>query len=145
LAPGNFDYVIATRELPAGGSERISDPQAFMERLIVLIENLVAKKQVNIYGDATALPENLKTQYDALWTPERMDRVIKALKDANVAMEINDRLRVPSPAFINRAKAAGVRFTFGSGNTGPNDLGRLAYCIAMIEECRLAPNNLWLP
>jgi histidinol phosphatase-like PHP family hydrolase len=74
-----------------------------------------------------------------------MHRVNKALKDGNVAMEINDRLHLPGPEFIKRAKDAGVRFTFGSGNTGAADLGKLSYCIAMIEECRLTPKNLWEP
>ncbi len=74
-----------------------------------------------------------------------MDRVIKALHEGTVAMEINDRLRVPSPAFIKRAKAAGVKFTFGGGNTAPADLGRLSYCIDMASECHLRPANIWFP
>ncbi len=113
--------------------------------MIFKIEQLAAIKGVNIYGEATALPEPLKADYEKLWTEDRMDRVIKAMKDNNVAMEINDRLQIPSAAFIKRAKAAGVKFTFGSDNTGPGDLGRLSYCIAMIGECHLTPADLWFP
>jgi hypothetical protein len=145
LPAGIYDYVLATTAFPGDGKGPISDPQTFMEQLLVLIENLAATRKVNIWSEATALPEELKAKYDTLWTPERMDRVIKALKDANIAIEINDRLRVPSAAFVNRAKAAGLRFTFGSGNTGPNDLGKLAYCIGLIQQCQLTPNSLWLP
>lgn len=128
-----FDYVLSE----ATASE--------IEQLVGYVEKLAATQRVNIYANATALPDALKGNYDTLWTEERMDRVINALKDGNVAMEINDRLKVPSAAFIKRAKAAGVKFTFGSGNTSPSDLGNLAYCIAMIQECRLTANDLWLP
>ncbi len=114
-----------------------------MDQFVERIEKLTGN--ANIWARATALPDALKADYDSLWTPERMDRVIKALKDGNIAMEINDRLHTPSAAFIQRAKAAGVRFTFGSDNTGPNDLGKLAYCIDMIQQCGLKPANMWTP
>jgi hypothetical protein len=142
---GKFDYVIADTVTWTDGDVAVGDPESFMDQLIGRIEQLAGNGHVNIFAGATALPDSLKADYDTLWTTERMDRVIKALKDGNVAMEINDRLRVPSAAFINRAKAAGIRFTFGSDNTGPNDLGRLSYCITMIGECHLAAKNLWQP
>ena len=74
-----------------------------------------------------------------------MDRVIRALVDNDVALEINDRYKIPSPAFIKRAKANGVKFTFGTNNTSRDDLGKLEYCIAMVEECGLTPNDIWIP
>jgi hypothetical protein len=146
-SPGaNYDYVLAVPTTSGAMRDaRPADPQQFMESLVAQIEKLAAAKGVNIYAEATALPDSLKADYDTLWTDARRDRVIKALHDGGVAMEINDRLQVPSAAFIKRAKAAGVKFTFGSGNTGPADLGRLSYCIAMISECQLRPANLWFP
>lgn len=144
LAGTNFDYVIAGPGLPIRAA-RFPDPQQFMDRQVQLIEQVAAKTGVKILAEATALPDSLKSNYDTLWTPERMDRVIKALHDANVAMEINDRLQVPSAAFIKRAKAGGVKFAFGSGNTGPDDLGRLSYCIAMVGECGLKLADIWTP
>jgi histidinol phosphatase-like PHP family hydrolase len=74
-----------------------------------------------------------------------MDRVIKVLVDHHVAMEINDRRKIPSAAFIKRAKAAGVKFTFGTNNAGADDLGNLSYCIAMVEECGLTAADMWMP
>jgi hypothetical protein len=142
----NFDYVIARPMRPnLLRTARFPDPQAFLERQVALIEHLATTKGVTIYGDATDLPDSMKSDYDKLWTEDRMDRVIKALHDGNVAMEINDARQVPSAAFIKRAKAAGVKFTFGSGNTGPTDLGHLSYCLSMITECQLRPANLWFP
>ena len=84
-------------------------------------------------------------KYDELWTPERMDRVIKVLKDNDVALEINARYKIPSIAFIKRAKAAGVKFTFGTNNTTNNDLGRLEYCLKAIREVGITADDVFLP
>jgi hypothetical protein len=142
-----FDYVVADPVPHSGGLVDIDDPnaQSYMDELVPRIEELAASKKVNIYGSATSLPSGLRSRYDALWTEARIDRVIRALKVGNVAVEINDRLKVPSAAIVKRAKDAGVKFTFGGGNTTPYDFGKLTYCITMIEECRLTSNDLWLP
>jgi hypothetical protein len=143
---GKYDYVIAVPgawgHLVGAG---ISSAGAFVDNQVNLIEQLAATKVVNICGEATALPDDMKADYDKIWTEERMDRVITALRNGNIAMEINDRLKTPSATFIKRAKKAGVKFTFGSGNTGPTDLGRLSYCIEMISECQLRPEDFWFP
>ena len=100
---------------------------------------------IDIYVNPTYLPAEIDENYDELWTTERMDRVIKALVDNNVALEINATLRLPKPDFIKRAKANGVKFTFGTNNGGPNDLGRMEYCIDMVGECGLTPDDMWIP
>ena len=74
-----------------------------------------------------------------------MERVINALVKNKVAMEINDRYKIPGTAFIKKAKQAGVKFTFGTNNSGSDDLGRLEYCIAMVKECNLQPADMWIP
>jgi histidinol phosphatase-like PHP family hydrolase len=74
-----------------------------------------------------------------------MDRVIKALKDNDVALEINARFRIPSLSFIRRAKAAGVKFTFGTNNGGNTDLNRLEYCLDVIREAGLTVDDMFLP
>jgi hypothetical protein len=122
----------------------IGDPQDFMEQLVDRIEKIV-REPIDIYVNATYIPDELNDRYDELWTEARMDRVIGALVESGVAMEINDRRQIPSAAFIKRAKAAGVKFTFGTNNGGADDLGKLAYCLRMIEECGLKPNDMWIP
>ena len=104
----------------------VNDPQVFMEYLVAQIETILANEKVSIYVNPTFLPDTLKSQYDELWTPERMNRVIAALKNNSVALEINSRLRIPSPAFIKLAKEAGIKFTLGTNNTDAN-LGYLEY------------------
>ncbi len=123
----------------------IGDLQNFMDQLVDRIEKILSQEPINLYANATYIPDELNDRYDELWTPARMDRVIKALVDNKIAMEINDRRKIPSAAFIKRAKAAGVKFTFGTNNAGADDLGKLSYCIAMIEECGLTEADMWIP
>ena len=122
----------------------IGDPQDFMEQLVDQIE-IIMTEPIDIYVNPTYLPEEIAHLYDTLWTKDRMDRVIAALLANNVALEINARRQIPSPVFIKRAKVAGVKFTFGTNNGGKKDLGRLDYCIEMIEECGLEPDDMWYP
>jgi hypothetical protein len=43
-----------------------------------------------------------------------------------------------------KAKAAGVKFTFGSNNTTP-DVSDLSYSIQMIKECGLTAQDIYRP
>lgn len=123
----------------------VGDPQDFMDQLVDRIEKILNNEPVNIYVNPTYLPAEINDMYDELWTVKRMDRVIKALVDNNVALEINAKLQLPKPVFIKRAKERGVKFTFGTNNGGANDLGRLEYCIDIVEECGLIPSDMWIP
>ena len=122
----------------------IDEPQAFMERLVKTIEGIMAREPVDLYVNPTYLPEVLAARYDELWTPDRMDRVIAAAKARGVAIEINSRLKIPSVAFIQRAKAAGIKFTLGTNNTD-KELARLAYALDVVKQCKLTWKDMWLP
>jgi len=121
----------------------IGDKQAFMEMLVKRIEG-VMREPIDIYANATYLPDQIAADYDALWTPERMQRVIDAALKNNVAIEINNRRRIPSTTFLKRAKAAGCKFSFGTNNAEA-ELGRLEYPIQMVRECGLAWQDIFVP
>ena len=123
----------------------IGDPQDFMEQLVGNIESIMDNEPIDIYVNATYLPNALSDRYDELWTPDRMDRVIHALQRNKVAMEISARYKIPSETFIKRAKKSGVKFTFGTNNTGADDLGRLEYCLDMVRNCDLNKEDIWVP
>ena len=123
----------------------IGDPQDFMEQLVDRTVAIISSEPIDLYVNPTYVPDELNDRYDDLWTEARMDRVIQALVENDVAMELNDRRKIPSPAFIKRAKAGGVKFTFGTNNGGGDDLGKLAWCIEMVEECGLQPADMWIP
>jgi hypothetical protein len=121
----------------------IKDKQAFMEMYVKRILG-VMHEPIDIYANATFLPHQISAEYDALWTPDRMNRVNDAAVKNNVAIEINSRYKIPSAAFIKAAKAAGAKFSFGTNNADAN-LGRLEYSIQMVKQCGLAWQDIFVP
>jgi hypothetical protein len=122
----------------------VEDNQQFMDMLVGKIEAIFSEEPVNIYVNPTLLPATLMPEYDQLWTPERIARVIKVLKDNNITLEINARYKVPHASIIKEAKKAGLKFSFGTNNAAA-DLGQLEYCFQMIEECGLTSEDMFLP
>jgi hypothetical protein len=116
----------------------------FMDQLVDQIIGVMENEPIDIYVNSTYLPDILQPEYDSLWTKERMDKVIEAAANNNIAIEINARYKIPSATFIKRAKAAGVRFSMGTNNVD-KDLGTLDYAIEMIEVCRLEPKDFFKP
>jgi histidinol phosphatase-like PHP family hydrolase len=123
----------------------VGDPQDFMEQLVDRTVGIISNEPIDIFVNPTYLPEEIRDRYDELWTEARMDRVIAALVEHGVALEINNRLRWPSPAFLHRAREAGVKFTFGTNNAGADDLGRMDYAIEMVSELGLSSSDMWIP
>jgi hypothetical protein len=123
----------------------IDDDQQFMDMLVGKIEAILDGEPVDIHVNPTFLPAQLASRYDELWTNERMDKVIDALLRNQVALEINSRYSIPSIAFIKKAKASGVKFSFGTNNAKNDDLNRLEYSIRVIKEAGLTINDMFLP
>ncbi len=121
----------------------IGDVQHFMDLLVDRTAG-VLHEPIDIYVNPTFLPVQIAKEYDRLWTPERMRKVVDALVKNGVAMEINNRYRLPSPAFIKMAKAAGAKFSFGTNNSDAN-IGRLEYALQMVKECGLTWQDMFVP
>jgi histidinol phosphatase-like PHP family hydrolase len=123
---------------------RIDDAQDFMERYVDFYVEVMAREPIDILANPTFLPACIEDRYDALWTPTRMGRVIEAAVRYGVAIEINARYRIPSPAFLRLAREAGVRFSFGSNHHG-EAIGRLEYCLEMADELGLTTQDVFTP
>jgi hypothetical protein len=121
-----------------------TDPQAFMDKLVDYIVTILNNEPIDIYVNATYIPDPIADQYDALWTEDRMRKVIQAAIDNGVAIEIGARLKMPSYTFVKLGKEMGVKFTFGTNNVDSN-LGNLEYCLAAIDECGLTTDDMWVP
>jgi hypothetical protein len=122
----------------------IDNEEQFMDYLVNTLVKILNTEPINIYVNSTYLPAQMADRYDHFWTAERMDRVIKAAKDNKIAIEINNRFKIPSAEFISRAKAAGVKFTIGTNNADENFSGA-AYAREMIDKCKLTKNDFYLP
>jgi hypothetical protein len=122
----------------------IDDEQQFMDYLVNTLVKILKTEPINIYVNSTYLPAQMADRYDFFWTHERMDKVIKAAKENKIAIEINNRFKIPSADFINRARLAGVKFTIGTNNADENFSGA-EYAIKMINECKLTPADFYVP
>jgi hypothetical protein len=122
----------------------IDDEQAFMDYLVSTIVKIMSEEPIDIYVNSTFLPEQMADRYDMFWTEERMDKVIAAAVENNIAIEINNRYRIPSEKFIKRAKKAGVKFTVGTNNADEKFTGA-AYALEMIEKCKLTKEDFFEP
>lgn len=150
-----FDYVFTDAMTWTDNKERrmrlwmpdevfVDDKDDFMDQLVEQIVGVIENEPIDIYVNSTFLPDLLQPDYDILWTEERMDKVIKAAVENNIAIEINARYKIPSATFIKRAKAEGAKFSMGTNNVDKN-LGTLDYAINMIEVCGLEPNDFFRP
>jgi hypothetical protein len=122
----------------------VDDEEQFMDYLVNTLVKILETEPINIYVNSTYLPAQMAGRYNHFWTAERMDRVITAAKENNIAVEINNRFRIPSADFIKRAKAAGVKFTVGTNNADENFSGAV-YARQMIKECGLTKDDFYIP
>jgi len=118
--------------------------EQYMDLIVDRTVTILQAEPIDIYVNPTLLPDAMQDEYDSFWTKERYDKVIKVLKDNNIALEINARYKIPNFEIIRAAKAAGIKFTFGTNNATP-DMGKLEYCIEAISACGLTEADLWFP
>lgn len=122
----------------------IDDEEAFMDYLVNTIVKILKEEPIDIYVNPTFLPAQMSARYDIFWTTVRMDKVITAAKENNIAIEINNRYKIPSIDFIKRAKSAGVKFTVGTNNNNSNFSGA-EYALEAIRKCKLTQEDFFLP
>ena len=122
----------------------IDDEKQFMDYYVNTIVQIFNNEPINIYVNPTYLPAQMASKYKEFWTGDRMNRVIEAAKKNSIAIEINNRYKIPSEDFIRKAKDAGIKFTIGTNNTDANFFGA-EYAMEMIKKCGLSENDFWLP
>jgi hypothetical protein len=121
-----------------------SDKQAFMDRFVDWHVEIMATEPLDILANTTWLPAALMADYDTLWTPARAQKVVDAAVKYGVALEISASYKLPRLPFLKQAKAAGVKFSFGSNGRYPK-MGLLDYSIAMAKELGLKPSDMFTP
>ncbi len=124
---------------------KIADTREFMDTLVERTVGILEHEPVDIYVNATYLPPVIAGEYDTMWTEERMKKVASAAARNGVAIELNDRYKIPSANFVRVAKDAGCKFTFGTNNANPSELRRCEYGIRMVQECKLQWQDFWVP
>jgi hypothetical protein len=119
--------------------------QEYMDMIMERTLKIINEEPIDFLASPTRLAEVMMKDYDKFWTDTRVAQLVKALKDNNVALEINAVTKVPSARIIKAAKAAGIKFTLGTNNNGLRELDRLDYSLRMVEECGLTIDDMWFP
>lgn len=122
----------------------IADPQEFMDTLVARAVGILEREPIDIYVNPTFVPDQLAKDYDRLWTDERIMKVVQAAKKGGVAIEINNRYRLPGLRFLKAAKAEGLKFSFGTNNTDAK-LGRCEYGLEMVKALDLKWTDFYVP
>jgi hypothetical protein len=123
----------------------VDDPQKFMEIYVAhSLEVINNNEPLNIFGWPLFLPVCIARDYYTLWSEDRMQKIIAALKRRGIAVEINDLAHTPHEKFIVMAKEQGLKFTFGS-DTRDQKAGRLDYCKEIARKCNLKRDDFFLP
>ena len=121
----------------------IEDEQQYMDLIVDKICD-VLQEPMDIYVNPCYLPDRMSDRYDEFWTEARMNKFVNALSQSGKALEINELYNIPNKAIILKAKAAGVKFTFGTNNVVP-EVSMLEYSIRMKKECGLTANDMYRP
>lgn len=121
----------------------IDNEQRYMDVIVDRTCKMLTEP-VDVFVNPFFLPTKLNDRYDKFWTDKRIDKVIAAIVKNGKALEINELYNIPSKKIILKAKAAGIKFTFGSNNTTP-DFGKLEYSLKMKTECGITAQDMYKP
>lgn len=122
----------------------MDDRERFMDRFVDWHVEILNRQPIDILANVSWLPTPLAADYDAFWTPSRIGRVVEAAVANRVAIEISSGYRLPRPAFLRIAKAAGAKFSFGSNGRYPK-MGKLDYALEMARQFDLKRADIFLP
>lgn len=122
----------------------IENEQEYMDLIVDKICG-VLQEPMDVYVNSCFLPDQMADRYDEFWTEARMNKFVEAMAKSGKALEINARYNIPNKAIIQKAKEAGVKFTFGTNNAGADDLGLMEYCIQIKNEFGITANDMYKP
>lgn len=122
----------------------LDDRQAFMDRYVDWYLAIIEQQPIDILANTSWLPAPLAADYDRYWTRVRVQRVAEAAVKHGVALEISSGFQLPQRRFLEIARAAGVKFTFGSNGRYPQ-MGKLAFSLEMARSLGLTRADMFTP
>jgi len=151
---GQLDYILMDAlTLPKrdGGyielwqvTTQYDDEQAFMHCYTEFIEQILTTEPIDIFGWPTFLPVAIARDYSQLWTRPRIEHIIELAAARKIAIEINEASHVPDETFIQLAKQAGLKFTFGTDSRNQN-AAHFSYCYQLAQKCGLTESDMFVP
>lgn len=144
ISPENlskYDYVMGE---VAVKNTAIINKETFMNDYVTDIISFLNRGDIDIWATPTQLPAAISSDYDKLWTKERMSKVIDAARAKGIAIEIHNTLKVPGIEFIKLAKEKGCLFTCG-GIDQSEEMGRADYFLEVIQQCGFNYKDIFVP
>ncbi len=118
---------------------------AYMEIHVATVERFATEMPVDILSHPTLLPLQLRAvEPTSLWTEALEDRMVSALRRANIAFEISNRYRAHE-RLVRRAQQAGVRLSLGSDGHTMEAVGDVTWPLAMARACGARDEDLYDP
>jgi histidinol phosphatase-like PHP family hydrolase len=142
--PGKTGKRVKLWEKSAASDVDLSSHSAFMDRFVDWHLEIMSTEPFDILANASWLPDTLMPGYDVLWTERRIQKVLDAALKYGIAIEISSTYKLPKRTFLKQAKAAGLKFSFGSNGRYPN-MGKLDYSIAMAQALDLRSADMFVP
>jgi histidinol phosphatase-like PHP family hydrolase len=96
-------------------------------------------------GHPTFLPDLPREGQDDLWTPDLRARVIAAVVETGVALELSTRYQAPHITLVREAFAAGARFAVASDGHHAGAIGAIDYPRRLIVELEIPNDRFFLP
>lgn len=128
------------KEMPAGLST-----SAYMVHHVDAVEALADDMPVEIFAHPTLLPYSLRElPAEELWDESHEERLVLALKRNGIAFEVSNRYRAHE-RLVRRAVAHGVRLSLGSDGHQREQIGNLAWPLALTRSLGVADEALYDP
>ena len=123
---------------------KVADKEAFMKRYVDFNLQILSNEPIDIFAWPTFLPACIADEYDALWTNERMQKIIDVAVKKDIAIELNELARVTKIKFVKMAKKAGAKFTFGTDSRNDR-AGKFKYCLQIAKQGGLTIKDMFVP
>jgi hypothetical protein len=123
---------------------RVDDTEEFMKKYMAHCVDILENEPIDIFGWPLFLPVCIARDYYSIWTEERQQIIIDLAKDKDIAIEINEMAHIPHEEFISKAKAQGIKFSYGSDARDPR-AGAMVYGRRVAEKCGLNKEDFFLP
>ncbi|HNR36328.1 MAG TPA: hypothetical protein PKO36_14190 [Candidatus Hydrogenedentes bacterium] len=132
------------RKLWEADAAELGDAESFMDRYVDWHVRVLESGPVNILANVSWLPEAFKGDHDRLWTERRVRRIAEAAVKRGAAIEISGGMKLPKRPFLQIAKAAGAKFSFGTNGRYPN-MGKIDYCLETAQALGLTSADIFVP
>jgi histidinol phosphatase-like PHP family hydrolase len=131
---------VFTRTLPDGLTPRI-----YVDALLDNLARLAVEMPVDIVAHPTLLPIPLRAiPAEELWREEDEERMVQLFVAAGLAFEVSSRYR-PHERLVRRAADAGVRLSLGSDGHSAEQVGDVAFSLALTRAIGVPDDALYDP